>query len=121
MKLKDLVKKVVYRHRADSESYSKWLTKQGLEIGRGTTFIDPRTTVIDVTRPWMIKIGKSCCITAGVTILSHDYGWSVIKAKYGEVIGSVGFTSIGDNVYIGMNSTILGGGECGVKCNYWSK
>ena len=110
MGIKKFAKRLIFRERADSEAYANYLRNLGVRIGGGTTFIDPKTTLVDETRPWMISIGKSCCITAGVTILTHDYGWSVLKAVYGDVIGSVGKVSIGDNVYIGMHSTILGGG-----------
>ena len=114
-----MIKKMIYRERAYSETYVKHLRQIGVKIGEGTKFIDPKTTLIDETRPWMISIGKACCITGGVTVLTHDYGWSVIKAVYGDVIGSVGKVTIGDNVYIGMNSTILGGGTDWQQCNRW--
>lgn len=109
MTIKRFFKKLVYRHKATSEDYAMWLKSKGVRIGDGTNFIDPVTTLVDVTRPWMVEIGESCCITGGVTILTHDYGWSVIKAVYGEVIGSCGKVKIGDNVYIGMHTTIIAG------------
>ena len=113
MWIKRIIKKIIYRERAYSDTYVEYLRRIGVEIGDGTTFIDPKTTTIDETRPWMISIGEACCITGGVTVLSHDYGWSVIKAVYGDVIGSVGKVSIGNNVYIGMHSTILSGVHIG--------
>lgn len=108
-KIKSFIKRIIYRNRTDSKNYVRYLRRLGMQIGEGTTFIDPRNTVIDETRPWMISIGQTCCITPGVTILTHDYGWGVIKAKYGDVIGSCEKVTIGDNVYIGMNSTVRGG------------
>lgn len=113
MKLKALLRKMIYRHRASSEDYIKWLCGQGMRIGEGTKIYDPLMTVIDETRPWMVSIGKNCNITAGVTILTHDYGWSVLKGYYGEVIGSAGKVEIGDNVFIGMHTTILAGVKIG--------
>lgn len=80
-----------------------------MEIGEGTQFVDPRTNNIDVTRPWMIKMGQNVIVTAGVVILTHDYGWGVLKKLHGEIVGSAQKTVIGDNVYIGMNTIILGG------------
>ena len=111
--IKEIVKKIIFGYRANSEEYSKYLRKIGVRIGEGISFIDPRTTHIDETRPWMIQIGTAVCITGGVTILSHDYGWSVTKAVYGDVIGSCGKVKIGNNVYIGMHSTILPGTTIG--------
>lgn len=110
---KHFIKKVIWGHLSSSEEYAKYLRKIGVRIGEGISFIDPRTTLIDQTRPWMIEIGHSVCITGGVTVLTHDYGWSVTKAVFGDVIGSCGKVNIGDNVYIGMHSTILPGTEIG--------
>ena len=70
---------------------------------------DPQTTIIDETRPWMIEIGNDVQITSGVTLLTHGYDWSVLKGVYGEVLGSSGVLKIGNNVFIGMHSTILKG------------
>ena len=70
---------------------------------------DPTTVFLDHTRPWMIEIGKNVKITRGVTILTHGFDWSVLKGKYGNVLGSCGKVTIGDNCFIGMHSTILKG------------
>lgn len=112
MKILKKIKKIIYnmwRDSLSSDEYIKFLCKKGVRIGKGTSFINPKTTLIDVTRPWMIEIGESCCISGGTTILTHDYGWSVTKAVYGDVIGSVGKVKIGNNVYIGMHTTVLKG------------
>ncbi len=61
----------------------------------------------------MIKIGDDVQITAGVTILTHGYDWSVLKGVYGEILGSSGVVDIGNNVFIGMHSTILKGVHIG--------
>lgn len=57
----------------------------------------------------MIEIGDNVSITEGVTILTHGYDWSVFKGMYGDVFGSAEHVKIGDNVFIGINSTILKG------------
>lgn len=78
-------------------------------IGNNTVIYSPNNCVIDQTRPWMIEIGDNVSITTGVTILTHGYDWSVFKGMYGDVLGSAGRVKIGNNVFIGMNSTILKG------------
>lgn len=108
-RIRKAINYIMYGKRADSASYVNYLRNLGMQIGEGTKFILPISNSIDVTRPWMISIGEGCCITAGVTILTHDYGWSVCKAVYGDIVGSAGLVTIGDHVYIGMHSTILGG------------
>ena len=57
----------------------------------------------------MIEMGKNVQITEGVTLLTHGYDWSIVKAVYGDVLGSAGKIKIGDNVFIGVNSTVLKG------------
>ena len=87
-----------------------------MTIGDNTVIYSPNYCVIDQTRPWMIEIGNNVSITTGVTILTHGYDWSVFKGMYGDVLGSAGRVKIGDNVFIGMHSTILKGVTIGDNC-----
>ena len=95
--------------KSSSERYIKYLRKLGLKIGERTTIYSPRHSLIDVTMPFLIDIGDDVQITKGVTILTHGYDWSVLKHCYGDVLGSCGKVTIGNNVFIGVNSTILKG------------
>ena len=52
-------------------------------------------------------------MTGPVTILTHDYSWSVLKKKYGIIYGNQRKTVIGNNVFIGWGATILGGSHIG--------
>ena len=113
MWLKEVYRRMKYGVRYNSETYISHLKKLGIQIGNRTTIFDPRSTIIDEQRPWMIKIGDDVQITAGVTILTHGYDWSVLKGVYGEILGSSGGVDIGNNVFIGMHSTILKGVHIG--------
>lgn len=95
--------------KASSQDYVNYLRSNGMVIGNNTVIYSPNNCVIDQTRPWMIEIGDNVSITTGVTILTHGYDWSVFKGMYGDVLGSAGRVKIGNNVFIGMNSTILKG------------
>lgn len=108
-----LVKYLFLGKKSSSERYIKYLRKKGMVIGEGCTIFSPHSVYIDETRPWMISIGNNVQITRGTTILTHGYDWSVLKGVYGEVLGSCGKVSIGDNVFIGMQSTILKGCHVG--------
>ncbi len=107
--MKSLIKKFLYGNKYSSESYIKYLRKIGMDIGEGTVIYDPRNVTIDETRPFLITIGKHVSITKGVTILTHGYDWSVLKGVYGKVLGSAEKVTIGNNVFIGMHTTILKG------------
>lgn len=113
MSLKDKIRKFAYGPKTDSASYVSYLRSLGMVIEDDTVIYVPTKCQIDTTRPWMIEIGRNVSITEGVTILTHGYDWSVFKGKYGDVLGSAGHVRIGDNVFIGMNSTILKGVEIG--------
>lgn len=100
---------LIYGHKASSESYIKWLKKKGVRIGENTKIYSPWKVMIDIQRPWMIEIGNNVHITSGVTILQHGYDWAVIQKKFGTVLGSAGKVKIGNNVFIGTQTTILKG------------
>lgn len=93
--------------------FNKILALEGFDIGRGTIFYSPDTITIDRERPWMLKVGEYCKITRGCIILTHDYSRSVLRRKYGEIIGEAGETIIGNNVFIGINTIILMGAKIG--------
>lgn len=113
MGIKQFLKKRIYGHLASSEDYAAYLRDLGMSVGENTVFVDPKNTAIDVTRPWMVKIGGNCTIAPGVTVMTHDYGLRVLKGVYGDVLGRVDKVEIGDNVYIGMHATVVAGVKIG--------
>lgn len=113
MNFKNLVRRVVYGPKCSSAAYIEYLRSLGMVIGDHTVIYTPTKCEIDMTRPWMIEIGNNVSITEGVTILTHGYDWSVFKGRDGWVLGSAGRVHIGDNVFIGMNATILKGVSIG--------
>jgi len=100
----------------NSKTKTDMLKYLGVDVGEGTVFFNAGSITIDSSRPILLKIGKYCKITQGVVILTHDYSRSVLRRKYGEVIGEAKPTVIGDNVFIGINSIILMGTEIGSNC-----
>ena len=107
------IKNQILPKQITSKEYVDYLQTMGIDIGKGTHFFSPYTTNIDTQRPWMLKIGEYCKITSGVIILAHDYSRSVIRRKYGEIVGEARDTVIGNNVFIGMNSIICMGSHIG--------
>ena len=111
MSVKDFARRIIHGHRYDSKRYVDYLRSKGMAIGEDVTVYAPTKTMIDECYPWLITIGNHVRITQGVVILTHDYSWSVLKNAYGgQVLGSSGRVTIGDNVFIGMNAIIT----CGV-------
>ena len=107
--IKRKAKRLILGNRCDSQSYISHLRAIGMRIGEGTRIFSPQTVTIDEQTPCMIEIGKHVEITAGVTILTHGFDWCVLKGVYGDVLGSRGKVTIGDNCFIGMHTTILKG------------
>lgn len=110
---KSLKNTLVWGARSSSRSYVSYLKRKGCKVGERVFFYAPQSSYVDITRPWLIDIGDDVQITAGVTILTHGYDWAVLKKVYGEVLGSAGGVSIGNNVFIGTQSTILKGVHIG--------
>lgn len=111
--IKNIIRRIIYGKKADSNVYINYLRRIGCSIGEDVSIYEPSTNLIDTTRPWLISIGDHVRITRGVTVLTHGYDWSVLKGVYGDVLGSSGSVSIGNNVFIGMHSTILKGVHIG--------
>ena len=109
MRIIEVIKKRVFKERANADSYISYLRNKGMRIGERVVILRPRSLTIDETRPWLIEIGNDVQIANGVSILTHGYDWSVLKGKYGSILGSAGKVKIGNNVFIGINSTILKG------------
>ena len=111
-----LLKRILLPHTYSSDAYIRYLRGKNIDIGEGTFIFSPNHVTIDVERPHMLSIGKYCKITSGVKILTHDYSKSVLlNLDYGD-IGEGGFTKIGDNCFLGINSIILMGTEIGDNC-----
>lgn len=113
MNIKKAIRRLILGYKSSSESYIEHLRKAGAEIGEDVTIYRPFNTTIDPTSPHLLSIGSHVVITGPVTILTHDYSWSVLKRKYGFIVGNQRKTHIGDNVFIGWGATILGGTEIG--------
>lgn len=109
MGISNSIKRIIFREKSSSDEYIKFLRKKGVKVGERTTIFSPRKVFIDIQRPWLLEIGDDVQITYGVTILTHGYDWAVLKGKYGDVLGSSKKVRIGNNVFIGMNTTILKG------------
>ncbi|PEG78928.1 hypothetical protein CP369_07945 [Lactobacillus sp. UMNPBX18] len=113
MKIKNLLRIVVFGHRGTSRTYIKYLRKKGVSIGKGCEIFRPLITMIDDQNPHLLSIGNYVQMTGPVTILTHDYSWSVLKRKYGYIYGHQQKTSIGNNIFIGWGATILAGSVIG--------
>lgn len=94
--------------------YVQYLRDKGVVIGSDTEFLSPIHSEVDLGRAKYITIGKHCILCSGISLIAHDYSWKVLEDVYDEELPSGGMPiCIGDNVFIGANTTILGGVEIG--------
>lgn len=110
--IKNIIRNIVLKEKASSRRYVNFLRKKGAQVGENVRFYDPYHTFVDVSAPWLLTIGDHVAITRGVTILTHDYAWSVLRhhrESRGELLGAQSPVTVGNNVFIGMNAVILRG------------
>ena len=87
--------------------YVQYLRSKGMVVGNRTEFLSPIHSEVDIGRAKYITIGDNCILCSGVSIIAHDYSWKVLEDAYGEILPSGGMPiNIGNNVFIGANSTI---------------
>lgn len=116
--MKRLIRRLIFPDTYSSEAYVKALrNKYNVDIGENCMIWSPNKVYIDIQRPHLLHIGDYVKITSGVNIICHDYSRSVLMNVPGyENVGEARETYIGDNVFIGMNSTILMGAVIGDNC-----
>lgn len=111
--IKRIMLKIKYGYKSDSDSYYKFLKKRGIQLGKNVKFNSPWTLIIDYLKPWLLKIGDDVIIAGNVSIITHGADWRILQNLYGDVIGSGDKVTIGNNVFIGIGTTILKGVNIG--------
>ncbi len=108
------IEKKLHPNRYSSDAYISYLRRNGATIGEGTFFYAPKSNVLDERRLDYITIGKNCSITQGCQILCHDFSWSILRKSHNEILPDPGKeVVIGDNVFLGWNTLVLGGVHIG--------
>lgn len=116
-KLKNFRKRIVrYFAKSNNRRYIKYLRCLGVEIGEDVTFLSPKTTYLDTTRPSLLSIGTGTRINPYVTILTHDAVSKIFRRIYNDWLPSSGMVRIGNNVYIAQHCTIMKGVTIGDNC-----
>lgn len=114
--IRKILRHILLGEKASSRRYVNHLRKMGAQVGENVRFYDPFHTFVDTSAPWLLTIGDHVSITRGVTILTHDYAWSVIRRypeSRGALLGAQSGVTIGSNVFIGMNAVITRGVRLG--------
>ena len=96
---------------SDSDKKIKYLRKQGMKIGQHCHL----ETMSFSTEPYLIEIGDHVAIANGTVFITHDGGISCFRDECpgDDVFGKI---TIGNNVHIGINCTVLPNTEIGNNC-----
>lgn len=84
----------------DDRSHLEIAISNGLTVGKNVNV--QGECILDPAYPWLIEIGNNVTLASRVYILTHDAS-SKMSLGY-SIIGKV---IIGDNVFVGANTTIL--------------
>ncbi|MFP7480185.1 acyltransferase [Terribacillus saccharophilus] len=98
MRLKGKVHELLLRFRGEATTQA--LIKNGLKVGEN--FSRQGGVIIDPPHCWLISIGNNVTLASRVYILAHD-----ASTKMHTGYTKIGRVEIGDNVFVGANSTIL--------------
>lgn len=99
MSLISFVKRLIGRKNPE-ESCKDYLLNNGMKVGKNTSIYSWST--IDAGKPWLIEIGSDVIISVGVRMLTHDASPNIVGC--GTKLGRI---TVGNNVFIGVNSVIL--------------
>lgn len=86
----------------------------GVNLGNNVCFYGMKPSMFS-TEPWLITIGDNCYITANCTFITHDGGTLILRKEVPDLELTAPIT-IGSDVYIGLNTTILAGTKVGNRC-----
>lgn len=94
-----------------NETKIKYARKAGVKIGEGCTLLG---RVEWGSEPFLITIGNDVRITSGVSFVTHDGGVHVLRREWDGHEGNpdldiFGRIQVGNNVFIGVRSTIMPG------------
>lgn len=79
MKIKEVLKKMIFGYKSSSEEYIKYIKNKGAKIGENCHIFCPKDTSIDTSNLYLLEIGNNVKITGPTTILMHDYSTCVIN------------------------------------------
>lgn len=102
-------------YKSSSKRYIKYLRSKGIVIGGGN-HIDPKTSIIDISRPSLVSIGNNCYMNRNFVLLTHDWVTKVFIESGREFLPSSGRVKIGNNVSFGQNVIVLKNVVIGDNC-----
>jgi acetyltransferase-like isoleucine patch superfamily enzyme len=92
----------------------KYLRRIGVKVGEGCKIFSLNPGAFG-SEPYLVSIGSGVIITQGVRFITHDGSTFLFRAEHPD-LDVMGPITVGDNVFIGMNSIIMPGVTIGDNC-----
>lgn len=112
-KLINLFKLIIelFETKLDPIRYAK---RKGVNLGNNVIFYGCKPGMFS-TEPWLITIGNDVYITSNCRFITHDGGTLILRKEVPDLELTAPIT-IGNDVYIGVGTTILPGTRIGNRC-----
>lgn len=108
--MKYKIKKIIYKMTNKKDKIMdinmEMYRSKGVKIGNNVRAFSPLIS----SEPYLLEFGNNITVSTQVTFITHDNSVSKIIDGYTDVFGKI---KIGDNCFIGHNTTILPGVEIG--------
>ncbi len=104
----------IIRDRRIARDAVAWARSIGVQVGEGCRLLGANPGMFG-TEPYLVKLGNNVETTAGVRFITHDGAVWVFRREDPE-IDIFGAITVGNNVFIGVNATILPGVTIGDNC-----
>jgi acetyltransferase-like isoleucine patch superfamily enzyme len=113
MDIRNLIQRIyrVYLKRASDKKKVAYWRKLGMKIGNNCHL----NTMSFSTEPYLIEIGDHVAISAGTDLVTHDGAVWCFREEQDD-LDIFGRIVIGNNVFIGINCTILPNTTIGDNC-----
>lgn len=105
-KLKKLILKLLNKKEKIMDIEIEYYRSLGAKIGNGVRTFSPLTSA----EPYLLEFGDDITVSSQVAFITHDNSISKIIKNRTDVFGKI---KIGNNCFIGHNTTILPGIEIG--------
>lgn len=89
-------------NKNDKEVINRYFRNAGMKIGRGCNIC----CNIMTSEPYLVRLGNNVTVSGNVTFVTHDNSISKVSSKY---VNLFGYITVGDNCFLGQNSTIMYG------------
>jgi acetyltransferase-like isoleucine patch superfamily enzyme len=111
LKLTNRIYTAIYNRLLILVDPTEYARKVGVQLGENVKFYGATPGMFG-TEPWLINIGNNVHIVSGCNFVNHDGGVLILRSKHPnlEITKRI---SVGNNVYIGINCTVLPGVSIG--------